>query len=73
MFLKRKIITFFVATALCSCLCGCQNFSLSTKTKDTLGIGTFAVEDVSKQVTNLVVNQMLPDDDLISIIFPENQ
>lgn len=74
MSIKRKILTVFVAAAFCSFLCGCQNLTLSSsKPKDTLGVGTFAVEEVSLQVTNLVVNQMLPDDDLISIIFPENQ
>lgn len=73
MFIKSKIKTMLVSATLCSCLVGCQNFTLSSKPKDTLGVGTFAVEEVSTQVTNLVANQMLPDDDLISVIFPENQ
>ena len=64
----------FMTVSFGFCIVGCQNFTLkSSKPKDTLGVGTFAVEEVSKQVTNLVVNQMLPDDDLISIIFPEDQ
>lgn len=71
--LLKKGVILLCAGMLCFCL-GCQNFTLkSSKPKDTLGVGTFAVEEVSKQVTNLVVNQMLPDDDLISIIFPEDQ
>ena len=41
------------------------------KKVDTLAVGTFAVDDVSVHVTNLVTHEMLPNDNLISIDFTQ--
>lgn len=38
---------------------------------DTLAVGTFAVDDISVHVTNLVTHEMLPNDNLISIDFTQ--
>lgn len=72
--LKKGVILLCCAGMLCSCL-GCQNINSLTNSKpkvqDTLPVGTFAVDNLSKQITNLIVSQMLPDDDTISVMFTE--
>ena len=61
---KKCILSAMLSLFLVS---GCQSYY--NKTQDTLPIGTFAIDDVTVHVTNLVVNQMLPDDNTISVMF----
>lgn len=72
--LLKKGVILLCAGMLCFCL-GCQNINSLTNSKpkvqDTLPVGTFAVDNLSKQITNLIVSQMLPDDDTISVMFTE--
>ena len=69
--LLKKGVILLCAGMLCSCL-GCQNINSLTNSKpkvqDTLPVGTFAVDNLSKQI---IVSQMLPDDDTISVMFTE--
>ena len=46
-------------------LTGCKN---TTKLADTLPIGTFAIDNLSTHIANLVTHQMLPNDDTISVM-----
>ena len=72
--LLKKGVILLCAGMLCFCL-ACQNINSLTNSKpkvqDTLPVGTFAVDNLSKQTTNLIVSQMLPDDDTISVMFTE--
>lgn len=61
---KKLLVSALFSAFLIS---GCQSYY--NKTQDTLPIGTFAIDDVTVHVTNLVVNQMLPDDNTISVMF----
>lgn len=53
-------------------LTGCQNLSFtSNQIKDTLPVGKITLDDVSKQVSNLVKSQLLPNDTTISVMLTD--